>query len=161
MSKKRNSPYVDCDIDLDNECEIKIKRGGGGGALHRMIPTRGVVTIDATAILDSVKEQMRKGYDVRLTCGGEEAVRFFPFASADCKSILVRIQPLGSAADWLKDKKITVKHCGEKKSSREVDELYREARLKDHRAPDYVTPDTMVTCPNCSYQFRVGRPNKE
>ena len=161
MSTKRNSSFVDCDIDWDNECQIKIERGGNRGALRRMIPTRGTVTIDATAILDSVKEQMRKGYDVRLTCGGKEAVRFFPFASADCKSILVRIQPLGSAADWLKDKKITVKHRGEKKSSSEIEALYREAREKDHKAHDYVTPDTMVTCPNCSYEFRVGRPNKE
>lgn len=161
MSTKRNSSFVDCAIDWDNECQIKIERGGNRGALRRMIPTRGTVTIDATAILDSVKEQMRKGYDVRLTYDGEEAVRFFPFASADCKSVLVRIQPLGSAADWLKDKKITVKHCGEKKSGSEVDALYREARAKDRKAPDYVTPDMMVNCPKCGFRFRVGRPNKE
>ena len=161
MSTKRNSSFVDCDIDWDNECQIKVKRSGNCGTLKRMIPTRGTVVIDATKLLLKVKESMRQGYRVDLACEGEENVRFFPFASADCRSVLVRLQPLGSAADWLQDKKITVKHLGEMKSRGEVDELYREARAKDRKAPDYVTPDTMVNCPKCGFQFRVGRPNKE
>lgn len=159
MGKKRETAFLDGSANWDEECEVKVKRNGNNHhSLRRMVPTRGVVCIDATAILKAVEAQMRQGYDVRLACDGKEAVRFYPYAATDLKAILVRIQPLGEAADWLKAKKLTFKHKGETLSARKASELARE---QEERYLDYVTPDIMATCPKCGYEFRIGRPNKD
>lgn len=157
-TNKRETAFADVGIDWDSECEVRVRKNGHMSAMKRMIPVKGKITLDATLLLDAVEEWMRKGYDVRLTRNSEEAVRFYPFASSDCKSLLVRVQPLGKAADWLKDKKIAVRHRGEMKSGEEVKSMVSEQRRKGR---EYVTPDTVVTCPECGFEFRVGRPNGE
>ena len=61
--------------------------------------------------------------------------------------------PLGGC---LADKKPIIVHCGRQLDETEADELVSEAREKDKKRVS-VTPDMMVTCPKCGFEFRVGR----
>ena len=145
---------------------VKVKRcGASHSALQRKVLTRGVKTLYVGGTVKHVKELLRQGLEVRLADElGNDAIRIFPLATTDCKSMTVHAQVMGAFKKCLADKKLRIRH-GEHEIAREkVDELMQEQE-KRYRAPDpefeAVTPDTIVKCPQCGYRFRVGRSMKE
>lgn len=143
--------------------EVEIKRTGGK-SLERKVLTTGTRKIDATRLLDDIRQLMRQGFEVRLTCNGQDALRFVPLSDRECSKIEPHAFFMGKMAKMLGDKKLKITRNGEEVPQSDVQELVdhmREmARVKDDKR-HYVTPDTVVTCPNCGTEFRVGRPNKE
>ncbi len=144
--------------------EVTIQRDGARHrALRRKVVTKGIVHVRAAKILEGIVRNLRKGYEVRLTDNAEnDAIRIFPIASKDCRRMYVRTQAMGGLCEVLKDKTLVVTHGGEQLSERETERIVNEQheRYEEDRRL-HVTPDTMVTCPNCGTEFRVGRPNKE
>ncbi len=140
-----------------------LRHGASNSAIKRKVRTKGVVYVRAARILEGIVKNLRKGYEVRLTDGGEnDAIRIFPIASVDCRRMYVRTQAMGELCEVLKDKKLVVTHGGEQLSEHETERIVNEQRERyEEDRKLHVTPDTMVTCPNCGTEFRVGRPRKE
>ncbi|MBP5510488.1 MAG: hypothetical protein J6Z49_06185 [Kiritimatiellae bacterium] len=148
-----------------DEPVVKVQRNGRETTLHRKVLTRGVKTLNVGNVMKQAKELLRRGIEVRLSdeCGNE-AVRFFPLASTDCKRMFVKSQAMGGFSQCLADKKLRIRHCGKEIGKVETKRLVDEqSALCSATEPDRpnVTPDTVVTCPNCGTEFRVGRSMKE
>ena len=148
-----------------DEPVVNVQRNGTKTTLHRKVLTRGVKTLCVGNVMKEVKALLRRGIEVRLSDEyGNEAVRFFPLASTDCKKMFVKAQAMGNFGHCLADKKLRVRHCGKEIGKAETKELVDEqSSAYSDTKPDRpsVTPDTVVTCPNCGTEFRVGRSMKE
>ena len=143
--------------------EVKVTRSGGKG-IERKVLTVNTVTIDATALLDKIEKLMRQGNEVRLTRRSQEALRFIPLSDRECRKIEPRAFFMGDMAKMLADKKLKITRLGAEIPQSAVQKLVDRARELGREAEErrrHVTPDTVVTCPNCGTEFRVGRPNSE
>ena len=146
---------------------VKVKRSNKAHAsLARKVLTRGVERLYMGGMFKGVKEKLRAGKEVRL-CDelGNDAIRIYPIASTDCKRMNVRTQAMGVFTKCLADKKLRIRHGDHELNRDEARELMSEQQERHDKAKaaafEAVTPDTIVQCPKCGYQFRVGRPNKE
>ena len=146
-----------------DEPEVKVTRSGGKG-IERKVLTVGTMTIDATALLGKIEKLMRQGNEVRLTRRGQDALRFVPLADLECRKIEPRAFFMGDMARMLDDKKLRITRLGAEIPQSDVQRIVNRARelgRETAKRRRHVTPDTMVNCPKCGFQFRVGRPNKE
>lgn len=147
-----------------DEPVVKVRRNGNHGDVKRKVLTKGVKLLNVGAVMKQVKELMRQGYEVRLADDyGMEAVRLFPLATPDCKSMYAAAQTMGTFRQCLIGKKLRVRHGGHEIKSSEAAALVKEAAVRkevnDMRL--WVTADTVVKCPKCGTEFRVGRPNNK
>ena len=147
--------------------EVRVKRHGKHPSLQRKVLTRGIVRIERPRLLELITEKLRKGLEVRITgVDGGDAIRFFPLAGTDCKSMFPKAQAMGDFAKCLGDKRLTVVTGSDRRELDDVEigrkiaaqkERYVEEYERTHADRPSVTPDTVVTCPNCGTEFRVGR----
>ena len=92
-----------------------------------------------------------------------ESVRLIPVLDKSCKIMHVTAQSMGKFnSELLADKKVTVIHRDRELSEKETENLVSAQAAKFdpefRRAERYhVSPDTVVTCPNCGTEFRVGK----
>lgn len=149
------------------EPEVKIKRKGGHNAApERKLITKGVAKLWRPNLLGDVLNNLRHGYEVRLVDGnGNGAIRIFPILSTDMKTVYPHAQTMGDFRRSLEDLKPKLYHRGELLDDVRVRmekniQMDKYNKCKEQRRLS-VTPDTMVTCPNCGTEFRVGRSNKE
>jgi len=106
---------------------------------------------DIERLLVVIGNAVREGYDVTLC----EAVRFYACVSR-LETPFVAAQTMGNFRRSIADKAVRPVLHGRNVSVARVKELDRQAR----RERRHVTPDTMVACPKCGFEFRVGRPNE-
>ena len=141
------------------EPRAKVKRGGfSRRSLVRKLVTNGVKEIGLPGTIEAIEKLLRQGYEVRLTDGkSEAAIRIYPLLSTDCKRIYPQAATMGGFTDCLSGFKPKVFHRGQ-----ELDDVTLRMQ-RNIAAENYaerkklcVTPDTMVTCPNCGTEFRVG-----
>ena len=145
--------------------DVKVETGG---ITH--IPTRKVLTKSTKQIQLSksqavnIADSLQKGCEVRLTAFGKEAIRLYPCLDKDYKAMFVAAQSMGDFRSGTYNGikfKIAKRH---RKSERDwTPEDFRELSKKtnkerNRRIYHSVTPDTMVTCPECGFEFRVGKP---
>ena len=140
---------------------VRVKSHGKGHLPARKVVTRGVIRVDASVLLESVRATLRSGYEVRLVRDGNDAVRFIPMMDKESDTMLVNARAMGSFRDCtLADKKARYIQYGSEVSYEEVQSFteMKKAEIPD-RGGDIksVTPDTIVKCPKCGYSFRVGR----
>lgn len=96
-------------------------------------------------------ETLRRGYEVRFTVNGEDAIRLFPFVEKDLKTMIVASQTMGNfRKDVFNGKKFKVVRRSKEISTDEAKKFIETVE---------VTPNMMVTCPGCGLTFRVGRKN--
>ena len=107
---------------------------------------------------------LRTGLDVHLAFGDEACVRFFACATEDGKRMFVAAQTMGTFRTATYDG-LVVSYTSEKGARKipKAEAMERFALSKMPRAQeggqerDHVTPETVVACPRCGYEFKVGR----
>jgi len=116
-------------------------------------------------LLDGIVHVLRCGYEVRLG-DNENGVRFYPMIHTDYKTCYVAAATMGSFRYSIDDMQSDVSHNGEiiadsemigEKSSETFGRNEKERIMKEKRELVCVTPDTIVACPNCGSEFRVGK----
>lgn len=146
---------------------VNVKSQGVGKKPARKVVTKGVSHVMVNVSHSVIVDKLRKGYEVRLefSGSGQDAIRLFPFMAPDLKHMEVKADTMGAfRTATLADKKAVFARMGKHVSKSDVEEFVREKvnqRMGGESESDYVTPDTMVTCPRCGYKFRVGRKNNE
>ena len=132
------------------------------GTLKRKVLTRGVKEYVNYNLLRQLIFDLRSGYEVRLCNGnGEAFLRIFPVLGKDCKRLFAASQAMEPLSQSLGGIKPKIHHGGRAIRAGETEDMVRKAHVayaksKAFTVPE-VTPDTMVTCPNCGTTFRVGR----
>lgn len=146
-----------------DEPVVRVRRSGtlSSSRIRKKVLTRGVYRIPFyRATQQEIIKYLRRGYEVRLTDGGEsDAIRLFPCMDKNLSSMYVSAQTMGDFRKCIGDKKVKIVHgekeiskCDAAKMDQEVSEAHEE--IKQRLA---VTPDTVVTCPKCGTEFRVGK----
>ena len=148
---------------------MTVRLSGGGEKVRRKVLTNGVTLIPVDrATANDIIHHLRFGNEVRLIFPEmEDAIRLFPCMDQKRERMSVIAQTMGDFREVLADKKVRLVHKGKEVSRKylgEMEKHAREMRLGQYaRAVEraHVTPDTVVECPKCGFEFRVGRPNKE
>lgn len=143
-----------------DEPVVKVKRQGDRRVLQRKVVTKGVRALFIGGVLKEAKVWLRRGYEVRLCDEHErDAIRIYPLADKECKTMYPQAATMGDFRKYaLVGKVLRVKHGDREISDAETGKLVREQESR-HESTNIacVTPDTVVKCPNCGIQFRVGK----
>ena len=127
---------------------------------------------------ESFIRMMREGKEITLCFRSRNGdakplVRFYAVMKTDFSGMYVSAQTLGEfrtdTLEGIKSKIIHRTQTGDHKpheiSAKEANGMWRDINDKvrnDAREKrEWVSPDTVVECPKCGYEFRVGRPNKD
>ena len=141
------------------EAEVSTKsRGPDRPDRDRKVKTVGIVTLDGADLFDEIRLLMRKGYEVRLSSRRDgECLRFFPCLTPSYDQMFVAAQTMGSFRTAIGDIPFRMSHRGKEVDPRD-ERAAKERRADEIReARRHVTPDTLVTCPQCGCEFRVGK----
>ena len=142
--------------------EIRTQRQSTShGTLQRKVLTTGKAVIAAPKVLADAVKFLRQGKIVELSdCTGKSCIMLVPIASADCKSIFVAAKAMTPLSQCMADKKpVVVKGKGKNfkaVSHVEVQDLVEE-QAERYQERISVSPDTVVQCPQCGFEFRVGK----
>ena len=162
-----------CDNWDTDYFRVNVHSYGRGRKPARKVVTKGIEYVTIPTNIGRICDHLRKGYEVRLRFAGgdgKDSIRLFPFMAQDLKHMEVKADTMGSfRTDTLADKKAVFALVGKQVSQAKIEEFVAE---KSSETPigkwkggeseqDYVTPDMMVTCPRCGYNFRVGRKNND
>lgn len=144
-----------------DEPVVRVKKNGyENPVLRRKVLTTGEVPVLIPESLSkSIIKSLRMGREVRLDVSGYgEGIRLFPCMNRDCTQMFIAAQTMGDFRECVADKKVKVIHCDRELSEDETAQLVRES-VERHEANrrENVSPDTLVTCPNCGTEFRVGK----
>ena len=148
---------------------VAISDRGFARKLSRKVLTKGTAEI---AIPDAIYErlcaELKAGNEVRFAAAGEAFVRFYPVMPADLgrmKAIAMTLNPFrDSTYAGMKDFRLVTRSGKTQRDKADVEKMMKrkeneiaafKANLK--RMRHGVTPDVMLTCPNCGYEIRVGR----
>ena len=170
MSRKTTTTgqarFAGANWDSDN---MTVRLRSNGDRVKRKVLTRGVtcITLNEGTFRD-IMHYLRFGNEVRLMFPGMlDAIRLFPCMDAKREKMEVIAQTMGEFRNLLSDKKVRLVHNGKEVDDTHLKAMKKRAHQKDleYKANtvqrEFVTPDTVVACPRCGFEFRVGRPNKE
>ena len=135
--------------------KVRVRAGGVGHLAKRFVDTQGTDVIPAHTMIRAIVESLRCGNDVRLTDeNGKECIRIYPMVDAEGK-MYAAAQTLsgGSLRNCLTDKRPVMFSKGKQISLKEYDRVCNAK--KTERVS--VTADMVVTCPECGFEFRVGK----
>jgi hypothetical protein len=146
---------------------ISNKRGYGRN-LNRKVLTKEITNIPIpAAIYEQLCAELRAGNEVRFSANGKEFVRFYPVVLADfsrMQAIAMTLTPFRDSVYGEMNEFELVTESGKKRDSAAVNEMLKRkeseiASFKENLKllKHGVTPDVMVTCPNCGYEIRVGK----
>jgi len=152
-SKTENGRFV-CD---NWDAEVNVHYHGGHNSVTRKVVTKGQWHVNHEAwptIVNEIKKHMRMGQIVYL---GTDLI-FVPVMKKDLTGMYASARAMGGLYACLEDKKATVKHRGEILDEEQCEDMVEEQNRRHEKSMKAsVTPDTMVTCPNCGTEFRVGK----
>ena len=127
---------------------------------------------------ESFSKLLREGKEITLCFrsrngAAKPIVRFYAVMKTDFSGMYVSAQTLGEfrteTLEGITSKIIQREQAGDHKphevSAKEANGMWRgindKRRNEAREKREWVSPDTVVECPKCGYEFRVGRPNKE
>ena len=159
MNKHKNEngePRVEGEWDA--EVSIRRNKDRTHQSMARKVKTKKLIRVRFDT--DFTKRKLRQGYEVILTDrDGHNVLRLFPCMNTDFTEMYVSAQTLGDFRHkTLEGIKWHTTYYGFARSNNEVRELNedeREANAK--RKFIEVTPDTIINCPKCGTEIRVGR----
>ena len=133
-------------------------KGSNRADMRRKVRTNGIRRIDASDIIADAMNQLRAGFEVRLIdADRNEAIRLYPCLDADYTEMFAAAQTMGEFRHSLKDIGFTMKRSGNY-ANREEATAARARRTTAIRARrQNVTPDTIIVCPKCGTEIRVGK----
>ena len=126
----------------------------------RKVLTNGVDEIELTKSQTSrITKMLGSGMEVRLDFGGEGAIRLYPCAAADFKTMFVAAETMGEFRHAVyRGKKLAftsrrgVRAVGEDEMRERVGRVESARQERSH-----VSPEVVVECPKCGFEFKVGK----
>lgn len=155
------------DMDTRIECtnwdeEVSVATWAKGRARKpaRKVLTRGVAKVELTkGQMGGITKMLGSGMEVRLDFGGEDAIRLYPCAATDFRTMFVAADTMGEFRHAVyrgKSLSFTSRRGRRAVSREEVEErVGRVETARQERA--HVTPETVVACPRCGFEFKVGK----
>ena len=146
MNNNTEARYVGTNWD-----DIKVSVGDETSA--RKVITKGLCQIELGEQLAKAFDKLRQGYEVRFVDElGEDAIRIYPVVAKGKDTMEVCTRAMGGFKQALADKKVKL---STRPKAEVEDEVEKVGGGGDE--DDEVTPDNLVTCPQCHKRFRVGR----
>ena len=125
--------------------------------MRRKVRTNGIRRIDASDIIADAMNQLRAGFEVRLKdAEGDDAIRLYPCLDADYSEMFAAAQTMGEFRHGLKDIGFTMKRSGNYANREEATAARARTKALKVRRQN-VTPDTIIVCPKCGTEIRVGK----
>ena len=155
----KNEARVEC-TNWNDEVLVATWAKGRGKKPSRKVMTNGTERIGLSDRMgERVVGLLSRGMEVRLEIAGEDAIRLYPCAMADFKTMFVATEAMGDFRHApYRGRKLAFtskrgrRRIGEEEIGRRVARACGTAQERPH-----VTPDTVVTCPKCGAEFRVGK----
>ena len=161
-----NETRVVC-MDWDEDVPVATWNSGRGRKPARKVITRGRARVGLTRQQSAeIVKKLASGMEVRLSIGGEDAVRLYPCADTDFKTMFVASEAMGGfrREPYLgRHLAFMTRHGARRIGDDEIAERVARAECgaecgaDENEEREHVTPDTVVTCPKCGYEFRVGK----
>ena len=150
---------IEC-TNWDEEVSVATWAKGRARKPARKVLTRGVAKVELTkGQMGGITKMLGSGMEVRLDFGGEDAIRLYPCAATDFRTMFVAADTMGEFRHAVysgKNLAFTSRHGRRAVSREEVEE--RVERVEQARAERvHVTPETVVECPKCGFEFKVGK----
>ena len=150
---------IEC-TDWDEEVPVATWAKGCGRKPARKVITKGVAKVELTkAQTERIAKMLGSGMEVRLAIGGEDAIRLYPCAATDFKTMFVAAETMGEfrhAAYRGRHLSFTSRNGRRKVEEDEIEErVSRACRIAAGRA--HVSPASVVRCPRCGFEFKVGK----
>ena len=147
-------------VEGEWEAEVRIKKNNDTThkGMRRKVKTKKLIKLCFDA--DFAKRRLRQGYEVVLMDReGRDVLRLFPCMNTDFTEMFVSAQTLGDFRHkTLEGIKWHTTYHGSDRSNDEVRELNDTVRdVNSKRKFIEVTPDTVIECPNCGTEIRVGK----
>ncbi len=150
---------IEC-TDWDEAVTVATWAKGRARKTARKVLTRGVAKVKLTkGQMGSIAKMLGSGMEVRLDFGGEDAIRLYPCAAADFRTMFVAADTMGEFRHAVyRGRKLsfTTRRGRRAISPEEVEERVGRAETA-MRERARVTPETVVACPRCGFEFKVGK----
>ena len=150
---------IEC-TDWDEDVPVATWAKGRRRMPARKVITRGVAKVELTGRqTERIAKMLASGMEVRLAMGGEEAIRLFPCAATDFRTMFVAAETMGGFRHEVyrgRSLAFTSRRGARRVGRDEVDERV-ERVCAERKGRVHVTPDTVVACPKCGFEFRVGK----
>ena len=150
---------IEC-TNWDEEVSVATWAKGRARKPARKVLTRGVAKVELTkGQMGGITKMLGSGMEVRLDFGGEDAIRLYPCAATDFRTMFVAADTMGEFRHAVyrgKSLSFTSRRGRRAVSREEVEErVERVETARQERA--HVTPETVVACPRCGFEFKVGK----
>jgi hypothetical protein len=150
---------IEC-TNWDEEVSVATWARGRARKPARKVLTRGVAKVELTkGQMGGITKMLGSGMEVRLDFGGEDAIRLYPCAATDFRTMFVAADTMGEFRHAVyrgKSLSFTSRRGRRAVSREEVEErVGRVETARQERA--HVTPETVVACPRCGFEFKVGK----
>ena len=122
---------------------------------RRFVHNRGVVRIEDAAMERKIIDYLKSGYEVRLFNG---SVRLYHCVDKEFRTMYIAAATLADSRvrGCVNDVEFDFVRRDGKHDVQDVIDLELDHRqAKDEMV--HVSPDTVVECPKCGFQFRVGK----
>ena len=150
---------IEC-TNWDEEVTVATWTKGRARKPARKVLTRGVANVAMTkSQMSRIAKMLGSGMEVRLGFGGEDAIRLYPCAATDFRTMFVAADTMGEfrhAPYRGRDIAFTSRRGRRAIGRDEVEE--RVGRVEQARRERVrVSPETVVSCPKCGFEFKVGK----
>ena len=150
---------IEC-TNWDKEVAVATWTKGRARKPARKVLTTGVAKVALTkGQMSRIAKMLGSGMEVRLGFGGEDAIRLYPCAATDFRTMFVAADTMGEfrrAAYRGRHLAFTSRRGRRAVSRDEVeDRVGRVEQARQNRV--HVSPETVVACPKCGFEFKVGK----
>ena len=154
-------------VEWDAKAKCK-RREKTRSSMRTRLNLKGTVNIQVPNLLPRIVELVRQGYAVNL-CGEEyadkhnpkgAAIQIKPAVDGDLKAIHIIAATLGKFKTATSDIKFHYSRNGKDVSKAAILREAEEVRAKAQERREFlkcVSPDSVVTCPQCGTSFRIGK----
>ena len=149
---------IEC-TNWDEEVPVATWTKGRRRTPARKVLTKGVAKVELTkAQTARIARMLGMGMEVRLAAAGEDAIRLYPCAATDFRTMFVAAETMGEfrhAVYRNRSLAFTSRKGRRRVDEEEIAERVVRAGRDDARA--HVSPETVVRCPKCGFEFKVGK----
>ncbi len=144
--------------DWTDGATVRIKTKGPGRLPTRKVETTGRtnISLTRTQALRLVGAALR-GEETYIAYEGEDIIRIFPYLDADTGRMISLAETLGNFRSKLfTGLKLNITSLKGKRQISRDEFDYQMAKARNTKR-DHVTPETLVRCPRCGKEFKVGK----
>lgn len=147
------------EANWETSAPVSVKLNGERKATSQKVKTKKVEIISLPFTVEDARQYLRRGSEIRFTDGaGDEWLRLFPMVDTKTDRLYPVAQTMGdfrrSAYDGITPFYSWRKGAVGVEAIRDANKAARELREEPIVS---VTPDKIITCPNCGTRFRVGK----